>query len=230
MSELFDEYRDTYVDEVQKSIGFIGQEHDFFTRSKARNLLEIIGEAVGDPTQARVLDVGCGPGETDAYLADKVGELHGVDVASELIARASERNPSVSYTAYDGERLPYDDGTFDFAFAICVVHHVPPAKWDRFVAEIARVVRPGGAVAIAEHNPYNPLTRLAVHRCEFDEDAVLLSLDRARRLQREAGLATCTSRYILFFPWSSRLLERAERVLRRIPLGAQYIAVGRREG
>ena len=37
-----------------------------------------------------------------------------------------------------------------------------------------RVVRPGGLLCIIEHNPFNPLTRLAVVRCEFDRDAVLL--------------------------------------------------------
>ena len=43
-----------------------------------------------------------------------------------------------------------------------------------FVADMVRVTRPGGLVCVIEHNPLNPLTRLAVNRCPFDADAVLL--------------------------------------------------------
>jgi SAM-dependent methyltransferase len=228
VSEQFDKYRETYVDEVQKSIDFIGKDHDFFTRAKARALLEIAAAELGDLRGVNALDVGCGPGETDVYLLPHVGELHGVDVSAELVERAAVTNPSATYLAYDGSALPYDDETFDLAFAICVVHHVPPTNWRRFVDEMARVVRPGGIVVIAEHNPFNPLTRLAVHRCEFDEDAVLLSRRTAVALQRAAGLTPLESRYILFTPWESDIAERLDRRLRRIALGAQYVAVARR--
>jgi SAM-dependent methyltransferase len=228
VKQLFDSYKETYVDEVEKSIHFIGQDHDFFTRAKARHLLEIAAAELGDPAQLTVLDVGCGPGETDVHLVQHVRELHGVDVSAELVERAAQTNPAATYTAYDGDRLPYEDGRFDLAFAICVVHHVPPEQWAAFVTELSRVVRPGGVVAIAEHNPFNPLTRVAVNRCEFDEDAVLLSRRKATALQRRAGLTPVSSRYILFFPWEKPLLAQAEALLRRVPLGAQYIAVARR--
>jgi hypothetical protein len=89
-------------------------------------------------------------------------------------------------------------------------------------------VRPGGVGGLAEHNPFNPLTRLAVHRCEFDEDAVLLTRRTADRLLRDAGLTPLAARYILFFPWENELLDRVEARLRRLPLGAQYVAAARR--
>ena len=75
-----------------------------------------------------------------------------MDTAEEAVARAAQANPAVRYHAYGGARLPYTDGRFDFAFAICVAHHVPPPQRASFVAELGRVVRPGGLVALFEHN------------------------------------------------------------------------------
>lgn len=213
---------------MEKSISFIGRDLSFFTQAKARVLLELAGRELGGAETVRALDVGCGPGETDAYLVDELGELHGVDISEGLLDTARDRNPGVTYMLYDGDRLPFDDRRFDLVFAICVVHHVPPTHWRRFVAELSRVLRPGGLLALIEHNPLNPLTRLAVARCEFDDDAVLLRRHETEQLQRDAGLQPSASRYITFFPWRSHALGALEQRLGRIPLGAQYVAVARR--
>ncbi len=62
----------SYRDAVQQSIDFIGQNHEFFVTLKARRLLDVVGRRVGDPRQARVLDVGCGIGATDRHLVQEV--------------------------------------------------------------------------------------------------------------------------------------------------------------
>jgi SAM-dependent methyltransferase len=230
LTTRFDSYDKTYRDEVQKSISFIGRDHSFFTKLKADELLELVRRELGEPHDVHALDVGCGPGETDAYLVGELGSLHGVDISAGVVEAARARNPGVSYDVYDGVHLPYDDGSFDFVFSINVVHHVQPQRWQDFVSELARVVCPGGALALVEHNPYNPLTRLAVSRCEFDDDAVLLRRTNAERLVRTAGLDVAPPRYIVFFPWKSALLARAARALHRVPIGAQYVVTGRRRG
>lgn len=145
-----------------------------------------------------------------------------------MIDRARVANPGASYHTYDGERLPFENRSIDVVFAVCVVHHVPPSSWPRFFSELTRVTRAGGVVAIAEHNPYNPVTRAIVNRCAFDTDAVLLSRRTTRRLMMGAGLVPLETRNILFVPWRARLVERAEKLARRVPLGAQYVTVGRR--
>lgn len=173
------------------------------------------------------LDVGCGVGLTDRYLGG-VSSLVGVDISPGVLEAAAEANPAVRYLEYDGRRLPFDDESFDLAFAICVVHHVPVAEWNDFVAEIARCVRPGGLVLLFEHNPLNPLTRLAVHRCAFDENVTLLRRSKAASLLRQAGLELVESAYILFFPWRGRVLDTLDQRLGRVPLGSQYYAAGRK--
>jgi SAM-dependent methyltransferase len=224
----FDSYRESYEAEVQSSIDFIGQEVDYFVEAKARKLVDLTRRWLGDPSRLAALDVGCGIGATDRHLSGRFAELHGVDIAVELIERASAENPSVAYQAYDGERLPYDDARFDLVFCVCVFHHVPTARWPRFAAELARVVRPGGLVAVFEHNPFNPLTRLAVQRCEFDREAVLLSRGRATAVLRAAGLELAERRYIVFLPFGGERMEPLERRLRNLPVGAQYYVAARR--
>lgn len=177
---------------------------------------------MGDPSTLRALDVGCGTGETDSLLVGKLGTIEGVDVSEGVLEAARARHPELTYRQYDGHNLPYDAPCFDVAFAICVVHHVPPLQWQSFIAELGRVVRSGGLLVVMEHNPFNPLTRLAVARCAFDDDAVLVRRRGVERLVRNAGLEVRDSRYIEFLPWDHRLLRRAERVLTELPFGAQY--------
>ena len=90
-----------------------------------------------------------------------------------------------------------------------------------------RACRPGGLVVLFEHNPFNPLTRRAVHGCEFDRDAKLLSRRRASSLLADTGLRP-RGRYIEFFPRESRLLRGIEGRLGWLPLGAQYAVFAQR--
>jgi SAM-dependent methyltransferase len=225
----FGSRKDTYRNEVQKSIAFAGQDLDFFVELKAEYLLDIARRRLGDPKSLSFLDVGCGLGLTDEYLKGEVGTVHGIDVAEGVVERAHERNPWARYDVYDGARAPFVDEFFDLTFAICVLHHVTPASWPSFVDELARVTKRGGLVVVIEHNPLNPLTRLAVSRCEFDGDAVLLRARRTRRLLAGAGLKVAEAAYIAFVPWRGRILRQAERGLSRLPLGAQYAIAGARD-
>jgi SAM-dependent methyltransferase len=224
----FDSRADSYADAVQRSIAFSGQDHETFTLRKALHLLDLTRRRLGDPTRLAALDVGCGVGLTDRFLVERLGELHGVDTAGEAVARAAQANPGVRYQAYGGERLPYPDARFDVVFAICVAHHVPPPRRASFAAELGRVVRPGGLVALFEHNPYNPLTRLAVSRCAFDEDAVLLTRRSTRGLLKRTGLQPVESRYVIFLPFHRARSAALERRLSRLPLGAQYYVAATR--
>jgi SAM-dependent methyltransferase len=141
---------------------------------------------------------------------------------------AARSNPKGRYQSYSGEALPFSESAFDVVFAICVMHHVPPPGWGRFVQEMQRVTRPGGLTVVFEHNPKNPLTRRAVNRCPFDADAVLLPLRTTRALFEQAQLEVVERRYILFFPWQTRIFQWMEHRLRGLPLGGQYYVVGRK--
>jgi SAM-dependent methyltransferase len=226
MRPEFDRVGETYEAAVDEAISFAGQEHDFYLEVKARRLVELARRHLG-PGRPAALDVGCGPGLFDRHVASAF-DLHGVDVSPAMVERARETNPEAEYAVSEPGRLPYDDGRFDLAFAICVLHHVDRADRLPLVRETARVVRPGGLVAVFEHNPVNPLTRRVVRDCAFDEGVELLPRRELSRLLRAAALEVVSAHYLLFFPWRGRLFEAAERLLTRLPLGAQYVVAGRR--
>ena len=184
MAELFDSYDKSYSAIIQSSIDFSGLPHSFFMIAKADILRDLIVSRLDNRHKAAALDVGCGVGTFHPFMRGvfRFRRLCGADVSAASVAEARRANPDVEYETYDGKVLPYGDATFDLATAICVLHHVLPAQWVGFLREMRRVVRPGGLVCLIEHNPLNPFTRLAVARCEFDRNAVLLHASRTRAL------------------------------------------------
>lgn len=226
MKPAFDAYGDRYDDVMKESIGFLGRQHEFYTRIKAECLLERLRRLYGATDSLRVLDIGCGTGKTDGFLLASLGELCGTDISSASIERARRDHPQVRYEVYDGRRLPFEDSSFDAAFLICVLHHVEPEDRAALVREARRILRPGGAVFIFEHNPFHPLTRLAVARCEFDRDARLLPRREADVLAAEAGFRVADAQYILYLPFQCPCGKIPESWRRRIPLGAQYFVEG----
>jgi len=228
METNFNGYKDTYKLKVDRSISFAGQGLDFYTKAKAGHLIRLAERYFGKLDRLRVLDVGCGVGETDYFLASRFAELHGVDIAEGVLSKAVERNPSGRYHLYDGYSLPFKDQTFDLTFAICVMHHVPPANWKDFVFQMQRVTKKDGLIAIFEHNPFNPLTQLAVDRCEFDVGANLLKMREVKELLCSNGLNIVDKRYILFFPWQGAIFAKVEDRLKRLPLGAQFYIAGQK--
>lgn len=218
----FDRYGDSYGKQVTQAVGRLGDPH-LYTEIKARVLIEIATDFVGPPAELAVLDVGCGPGLTDTFLTPEFRSVEGVDVSRQMVEHARQTNPAARYTVYDGGVLPFESGSFDLVFAICVFHHVEESKRRGLAAELVRVTRSRGLVALLEHNPLNPLTRRVVSRCEFDEGVELLGLRETASLLAAAGAEPFATRYIAFFPWRARLFRRAERALAWMPLGAQYM-------
>ena len=107
---------------------------------------------------------------------------------------------AAEFAHFDGRTIPYADGTFDVALASCVFHHIPHDEHVALLAEIRRVLAPGGRLFVFEHNPLNPLTRHAVNTCAFDEHAELVLAPTMRRRVRDAGFAAADVRYRIFFP------------------------------
>ena len=222
MSQLFDAYDANYRDVVQSSIDFSGLPHDFFMQAKADLLGRVLRRRLGAARVGHLLDVGCGVGTLHPYLTGLFDQISGVDISAPCIEEASQRCPQNSY-AVAAPGAPFPGGPYDVTLAVCTLHHVPPNGWRAFVADMVRVTRPGGLVCVIEHNPLNPLTRLAVNRCPFDADAVLLRSGRCKALLERAGGKNIETDFFLFLPTRMSLARRVEKLLRAVPLGAQYL-------
>jgi SAM-dependent methyltransferase len=114
-------------------------------------------DAAGVGPGARVLDVGCGTGAGTAAAAARGARATGVDLAEGMLDVARRRHPALRFVAGDAEALPFADGDFDAVVAGFVLNHLPDP--DRAIAELARVLAPGGRVAVAVWEPpeRNPL-------------------------------------------------------------------------
>ena len=96
-----------------------------------------------------VLEVGPGPGVTTEGLRRHVGRLTAVEADEELAGALAARlaGTNVEVLHADATDLPFDDGRFTAAACFTMLHHVPsPALQDRLLAEVARVLRPGGVL------------------------------------------------------------------------------------
>ena len=226
MKADFENSKDHYAEIIQGSLPFSNVKHDFYTEVKAACLVRLFQERGARPEAAEVLDIGCGVGLTDTLLIPHFGRLAGVDISPGVIELAARRNPSARYLVYDGNILPFPDNAFDLVIAVNVLHHVAPQQWRQTVLEMKRVCKEGGMVAVFEHNPYNPLTRLVVSRCELDTDAVLLACRETVQLFEQSGLRRVGRGHILFFPFRGKVFRWVEDRLRWLPFGAQYYVVG----
>ena len=224
----FCDYIDTYEKEIQSSIGFIGQKHDFFISIKAKILISLAKKYFINPKEISILDIGCGIGLIDHCLSPFFKNLYGVDIEEPIIEKARAFNPDVKYSNYNGSILPFNDNTFEMALAINVMHHVIPARWEAFTNEMFRILKPKGLAVVFEHNPLNLLTRLAVNNCEFDKDAVLLRKKKVERLFSISGFEIIDSSFILFFPFKYNLFRKIENAINWLPLGAQYYLIGKK--
>ncbi len=219
----FDSYAEAYREHVSKALppGVGGV--DAFARVKVWHLVRAIDSVFPGRHSLEILDAGCGIGLTDRYLKAAFPNITGFDVSPKSVELAAQANPELSYFSEPSGRLPFQDGKFDVVFAICVVHHVPPVEWLNFFRQLHRVLKPGGHLAIYEHNPWNPATQWVVSRCEFDRDAVLLSSSKCRALAKEAGFFAPRTRNLLFLPLESEMWCSWEsRLFSRLPIGAQY--------
>jgi SAM-dependent methyltransferase len=103
----------------------------------------------------RVLDVACGTGNTAIPAARTGASVTGVDIATNLLEqarqRAADENLKADFREGDAEELPFDDGQFDVVITMFGAMFAPRPQ--RVAAELLRVCKPGGHIAMANWTP-----------------------------------------------------------------------------
>lgn len=236
---MFDSLALEYVRERERQVSF---------RSQKRIAIDMLAG-----TRGRLLEVGCGPAVMTPELLAMGFEVHGIDMSKEMVRRARQcmtghpLEKRCQFELGDIERLRFAPGTFNAVLCMGVLEYLP--QYARAVAEIERVLAPGGIVVLAVPN------RASAYHVARAGYVALRSLERRLRrrsappgvahnrcvpwkLDRElaaAGLRKVESQAcnFIFFPLQE-LLPRASESLNRalLPLapsavapllGAQYI-------
>lgn len=137
------------MDDVEGARTFAGQAstYDSFMGRYAAPLADVFVDAAGVVPGAAALDVGCGPGALTGVLVSRLGPhaVFACDPSVAFLEACAARYPGVTAKLGRAEALPFDDGIVDHALAQLVLHFVTDPT--RAAREMARVVRPGGAVA-----------------------------------------------------------------------------------
>lgn len=128
-------------------------EADFFATGERTVAEQILNDKINicqgkDPSQMRVLEIGCGAGRVTRALASRFGEVHAVDVSGEMVALAREAvQPFPSAQVYQNNGMDLrvvPDLEFDFAFSTIVFQHIPSRDVIySYVREVHRLLRPG---------------------------------------------------------------------------------------
>jgi SAM-dependent methyltransferase len=108
----------------------------------------------GDVTGRRILDAGCGSGPIAAKLRDRGAIVAGFDSSAGMLELARKRlGPDTDLRIADlASPLPYPDGAFDDVIAALVLHYLE--DWTGPLAELRRVLRPGGRLIAAIDHPF----------------------------------------------------------------------------
>ena len=153
-----------------------------FATSTGPSAVDVLFEAVAEVEPRHVLEVGCGPGDMAERIVRETGaELVAVDISPRMVELAC--GLGVDARVGDVQELPFDDASFDCAVAGWMLYHVPDLE--RGLAELARVIRPGGRLVAATNSMRN-LGELwdLVGRDRSGEGTTFLAEDGADRLRR----------------------------------------------
>lgn len=228
-SAEFDKFADDYLACHACNLRITGDDPEHFTRYKVDELRRRwTSRGLDEP--ARILDFGSGIGSSIPHFAIAFpgASLSAVDTSERSIEIAARRFSGLAeFVHYDGDILPFRDGTFDLIYSACVFHHIDPTAHLNTLRHLRAKLRPNGIMVVFEHNPINPVTRYIVATCPFDENAILISASSFKRAQLQAGFAEVDVCYIGYFPRTLAALRWLEPFLGRLPLGAQYYTFAR---
>lgn len=178
-----------------------------------------------------VLEVGAGTGLHARWILENTrASYSGIDVSPPMldiaVGRVAPYGARATLSIADAHRLPFDDATFDAAFCTGTLHHLSHPS--RGVTELARVVRPGGRVAILEPNWKFPSVLVYSAITPAERHTFRISPARLEAWARAASLEDVRVERLLYTPprprgWG-RFWDSVDRGIARMP-GLRRISI-----
>jgi SAM-dependent methyltransferase len=223
---MFDCAKD-YDKMLLMGINLSGENKHFFIQGRLQDLYR---QLPVNFYPSRILDFGCGIGDTTKFLAQLFpnADIIGFDTSDEAIAHAKQTCGSARISFYNLSDFTRIEA-IDLCYTNGVFHHIIPEERVCLISRIHQMLKPGGYFALFENNPWNPGTRLVMKRIPFDREARLLSIWKAKRLIQEGGFSILNPpRSLFYFPRSLAWLRWTESFLARFPLGGQYYILAKK--
>lgn len=226
-SGSFDSYAEGYEEHLQRGLRLSGESSDYFATTRIRRISALL--KVLDAPSDSVLDYGCGTGNATPILRKELspGRIVSVDPSEQSIRTLLERHSGPDLTA-----LPLHEHQPTAELDLChcngVFHHVAPDNRLQAARHVHDSLRPGGLFFFWENNPWNPATHVVMKLIPFDHDAIKVFPHQARRLLKQAGFTPILTHYHFIFPRLLAPLRRLEPLLRRLPLGCQYLVLAQK--
>jgi SAM-dependent methyltransferase len=225
----FDKFAHQYDTLLGECLQITGEDKEYFARGRLEWLARQLGELGFQP--GTLLDFGCGSGSTIPLFFEILGARHVIALEESVELRNLSMQQyghlSVSFSLQSDFE---ERGACDLVFCSAVFHHIPPRARLAVARTIREYLKPGGLLALWEHNAWSPAARYVMSRCEFDRDARPLSASLARALLIEAGFEIIATDFLFIYPRFLRMLRWSERLLSRLPLGAQFQILCRKTG
>jgi len=222
----FGEVGGGYGSQLARGLRLTGEPAEYYARRRITRVRDLARELGVSPRA--VLDFGCGAGTSLGILREAFPDARIVGFEPEPeLADVARPAAAAARSELVGREDLVEARFADVVYCNGVFHHI--AREERPVAarSVSRALRPGGLTFVWENSPFNPGTRMVMARIPFDRDAVLLPPSELRSLQREAGLTPITTEFHFVFPRPLRFARPLEKALRALPLGGQYVVVGR---
>jgi ubiquinone/menaquinone biosynthesis C-methylase UbiE len=198
-------------------------------RRRAARRSEIFAREGGLGPGQRALEVGCGTGIFLEAASTTGASIVALDLSSDLLAQARTRVAAadkVRLSLGNAEQMPYRSASFDAVYGSSILHHL---NIDAALAEVHRVLRPGGRMVFTEPNILNPQVAIMFHLgltkkyFGVSPDEMAFTRFRAAQALRDAGFADIRVKPFDFLHPATpvRMMEgvaRAGRALEAIPL------------
>jgi SAM-dependent methyltransferase len=228
MQAEFDLLADEYREQHKENVSITGESPEYFSEYKIADLADWLNRQI--KPKNKVLDFGCGIGNSIPYFRKyfSESEITCADVSLRSIEIAQLRFPGQEKFLLIDQSIQLPNDSQDVVFSACVFHHIPQEEHLHWLTELRRITKPGGLLAIYEHNPLNPLTVSAVNTCPLDVNAKLIKGGTMRKRAIAGGWGEAQVDYKLFFPSALAALRPMERHLQWLGLGAQYRMTARR--
>ena len=220
MEEMFD-LADEYEKMLDQGIGVTGEKKEYFILGR---ISDLINQLPKDFKPKRILDYGCGTGETTVILKDKFpdAEIVGSEISEGSLAYARKNNAKEGVEYVHIDELQNLKSSFDLAYTNGVFHHIPLDQREFSYKTVFNALKSPGYFGYFENNPYNPATKYIMSKVPFDRDAITIKPPEGKSALSNAGFDVVKTNFLFYFPNALRFLRPIEKGLKSLPLGGQY--------